>query len=375
MFISDSLSNLAPMNKPAPTKEEIALLPPFAGLALKHIHVPASREEFAVAAARIRAAGIVGFDTESKPTFAAGEASEGPHLVQFALHDRAYLFQMHRTEGHPFLVELLRSEKLIKVGFGLRSDSKHIRAKLGVELGGTVDLNAVFSADGYHKEMGVRAAVGLVLNRRFAKSRKVTTSNWSQPQLTQQQMLYAANDAYAALKVLEALDIPRAELPVMGSIPNVSASEPSGAGRSSRTGRYRKPAMSSLPKELARPWKLSTLAVGIGLLIWGSFHYGAPDWDIPVSLIMALFAYLSAGWSMHVMVERRWRDFPLMLLATWWSVDGCYALYWYFKDPVALELMRAANAPTSLSLYWMCGLVWFWNGSLKELAARVARGR
>lgn len=359
------------MNKPVPNKEEIALLPPFAGLALKQIHVPASREEFAVAAARIKAAGIVGFDTESRPTFAAGEASEGPHLVQFALHDRAYLFQMHREEGHPFLVELLRSEKLIKVGFGLRSDSKHIRAKLGVELGGTVDLNAVFSADGYHKEMGVRAAVGLVLNRRFAKSRKVTTSNWSQPQLTQQQMLYAANDAYAALKVLEALDIPRAELPVMGSPQNRPAS---GTERARKETEPASTAMSSLQKELLRPWKLSILAIGIGLLIWGSFHYAAPDWDIPISLIMALFAYLSAGWSMHVMVERRWRDFPLMLLATWWSVDGCYALYWYFKAPVALELMRTANAAASLSLYWMCGLVWFWNGSLKELAARLARG-
>lgn len=227
------------MNKPVPSKDEIALLPPFSGLALARIHVPISREEFVAAAAEIEAAGIVGFDTESKPTFAVGEVSEGPHLVQFALHDKAYLFQMHRTEGHPFLVELLRSEHIVKVGFGLRSDSKHIRAKLGVELGGTVDLNAVFSADGYHKEMGVRAAVGLVLNRRFAKSRKVTTSNWSQPELTPQQMLYAANDAYAALKVLEALerqlairlswqetpakslvmDLPREALPVMGAAP------------------------------------------------------------------------------------------------------------------------------------------------------------
>ncbi|MDP2143753.1 MAG: 3'-5' exonuclease [Gallionella sp.] len=207
------------MNKPVPTKEEIALLPPFSGLDLARIHVPTSREEFAAAAAEIGAAGIVGFDTESKPTFAVGELSEGPHLVQFALHDKAYLFQMHRTEGHPFLVELLRSEHVLKVGFGLRSDSKHIRAKLGVELGGTVDLNAVFSADGYHKEMGVRAAVGLVLNRRFAKSRKVTTSNWSQPELTPQQLLYAANDAYAALKVLEALNLPREALPVMGATP------------------------------------------------------------------------------------------------------------------------------------------------------------
>lgn len=205
------------MKKVAPTKAEIALLQPFAGLALDRIHVPKSREEFASAAAEIKAAGIVGFDTESKPTFVTGDVSEGPHVVQFALHDKAYLFQLHRAEGHPFLVELLQSDALIKVGFGLKSDRKHIFAKLGVHFNAVVDLNTLFSMDGYHKEMGVRAAVGLIFNQRFAKARHVTTSNWSQPQLTPQQMLYAANDAYAALKVLEALNLPRKDLPVMGA--------------------------------------------------------------------------------------------------------------------------------------------------------------
>jgi ribonuclease D len=137
-------------------------------------------------------------------------------VVQFALHDKAYLFQLHRAEGLPFLLELLQSEQLIKVGFGLRSDRRHIQAKLGVHFEGVVDLNTVFSMDGYHKEMGVRAAVAVVLKQRFAKSRHVTTSNWSQPHLTPQQMRYAANDAYAALKVLEALNLRRENLPVMG---------------------------------------------------------------------------------------------------------------------------------------------------------------
>jgi hypothetical protein len=162
------------MKKIAPTKAEIALLEPFAGLALAHIHVPSIKEEFAAATAEIRAEGIVGFDTESKPTFVTGSVSEGPHLVQFALHDKAYLFQLHQMEGHAFLSELLQSEQLIKVGFGLKSDSRHIYAKLGVHLGGVVDLNTVFRSNGYHKEMGVRAAVGLVFKQRFAKSRKVT---------------------------------------------------------------------------------------------------------------------------------------------------------------------------------------------------------
>jgi len=204
------------MKKLAPTKEEIALMQPFAGLTLERIHVPTTREEFAAAVVAIRAAGIVGFDTESKPTFVTGDVSEGPHVVQFALHDKAYLFQVHRAEGMPFLIELLHSNEVIKVGFGLKSDSGHIFRKLGIKFGGVVDLNTVFSMKGYRKEMGARAAVGLLFKQRFAKSKKITTTDWSQPRLTHQQMLYAANDAYAALKVLEALNLPRADLPIMG---------------------------------------------------------------------------------------------------------------------------------------------------------------
>ena len=226
---TNSASSPSPaVKKIAPNKAELALLEPFVGLTLEHIQVPATAAEFASATADLMAAGIVGFDTESKPTFVSGDVSEGPHLVQFALHDKAYLFQLHQTQGHPFLIELLQSAQLIKAGFGLKSDSKHICAKLGVQPGGVVDLNAVFRMDGYQKEMGVRAAVGLVFKQRFAKSRHVTTSNWSQLQLTPQQLLYAANDAYAALRVLEALGLPREELPIMG-LPARSGSEEPGS--------------------------------------------------------------------------------------------------------------------------------------------------
>ena len=78
--------------------------------------------------------------------------------------------------------------------------------------------------------------------------------------------------------------------------------------------------------ELLRPWKLATLAIGIGLLVVGSFYYEAPDWDVPISIIMALMAYLTAAWSMHVMVERRWRQWPLMLFWTWFTacLSGCH---------------------------------------------------
>lgn len=119
--------------------------------------------------------------------------------------------------------------------------------------------------------------------------------------------------------------------------------------------------------EYLRPWKLASLAAGITLLILGSYYYEAPDWDIPISFIMAILAYLTASWSLRVILERKWRLWPAMLLATWFTVDGCYAIYWHFKDPVALEMMRTANFPASLSLYGMCGLVWLYRGSLKQL--------
>ena len=119
-------------------------------------------------------------------------------------------------------------------------------------------------------------------------------------------------------------------------------------------------------REYLRPWKLATLGIGVALLIAGSYFTPAPDWDIPISLIMAFFAYLTAPWSLRVIVERRWRWWPVMLFTTWFSVDGCYWLYWRFKNPAALDLMREANFPASLSLYAICGLVWYYRGSVSD---------
>lgn len=62
-----------------------------------------------------------------------------------------------------------------------------------------------------------------------------------------------------------------------------------------------------------------------------------------------------------------------MFFVTWFTVDGCYWIYWHFKDPVTLEFMRSANAPASLSLYAICGVIWLYRGSLKELHADVRK--
>lgn len=82
---------------------------------------------------------------------------------------------------------------------------------------------------------------------------------------------------------------------------------------------------------------------------------------------MASLAYLTAPWALRVFLERRWKHFLSALFATWLTVDGCYWLYWQYKNPMALELMREANFLASLSLYGMCGVLWLYRGTVLDL--------
>lgn len=192
---------------PLPEREDIALLEPFEGLGLRDIHVVATAQDAADATAALRASRVVGFDTESKPTFAKNEVSGGPHLFQFATRDGAWLFQLHRSEFHDTLAALLGDPALVKAGFGLSGDLSLIRQRFGLEPLAMLDLDNEFRRRGYRKSVGVKAAVALVFERRFIKSRKATTSNWANKQLTEAQLRYAANDAYAAIRVYDALGL------------------------------------------------------------------------------------------------------------------------------------------------------------------------
>ena len=200
------------IRREAPSREQMALLAPFPGLALEHIHVPATPGEFAAAAADLALHRFVGFDTESKPIFRKGELSDGPHVVQLATPHKAYIFQLHREGSHASVARLLESQSLIKVGFGLESDRGQLLGKLGITPGAVLDLGTVFRREGFRKSIGVRTAVAILFKQHFRKPKSVTTTDWSLPELRPNQLIYAANDAYAALKVLHALQMPETEL-------------------------------------------------------------------------------------------------------------------------------------------------------------------
>ena len=152
------------------------------------------------------AAGIGGFDTEAKPTFRAGQKSNGPHVVQFSLIDKAFIFQLHHEECAKASSELISSAAILKVGFGLQNDHSQIRNRLGIELTHVLDLDQVFRKMGYRGQIGVRGAIGVLLKQCFKKSKSTTTSNWTRSDLTHRQLIYAANDAYAALRIMKVLE-------------------------------------------------------------------------------------------------------------------------------------------------------------------------
>ena len=190
-----------------PDKEQIALLEVFDRLGLDQIQLVSTPEQAISALNELSHATALGFDTESKPTFAKNEASTGPHIVQLSSLKKAWIFQLENAECRRVVGILLESPAIVKAGFGLGDDRKRIIHKLGVDLQGVLDLNMVFREKGYRKDMGVRGAVAVMFNKRFIKSKKAATSNWANTELTPAQLVYAANDAYAAMRVFAALGL------------------------------------------------------------------------------------------------------------------------------------------------------------------------
>ena len=194
-------------HRETPDKEAIALLPPFERLSLDRITLVNTGKQAQRAHDALIAARAWGFDTESKPTFKVGERSDGPHVLQLSTHERAWVFQLHDPECRAVAADLLSRQGMAKAGFGLGDDRKRIIEKLGVEPAEILELNTVFRAQGYRKDMGVKGAVAVLFNQRFQKSKKAATSNWASERLSESQLVYAANDAYAAYRVWDALGL------------------------------------------------------------------------------------------------------------------------------------------------------------------------
>lgn len=102
--------------------------------------------------------------------------------------------------------------------------------------------------------------------------------------------------------------------------------------------------------------RYTAFAIGLALLVIGSYTIPQPDWDITISVIMAILTLLTAEYWLKTVMTLKWKTMPLAFFLAWFSLDGSYWLYWSFMDPAALEL-RAVAFPVNVLLYIACAVI------------------
>lgn len=145
---------------------------------------------------------IIGFDTETKPSFKKGQFNH-VSLLQLSTSKQAFLFRLNKIGFPDPLRNLMEKENLVKIGAAVHDDLKGLR-KLTDSFypQSFFDLNDELKKVGF-QNVGVRNLSGMVLKIRISKSEQV--SNWESEILTEKQQRYAATDAWACLEIFNIL--------------------------------------------------------------------------------------------------------------------------------------------------------------------------
>lgn len=182
------------------SKEELAKMPP---ADLTHeIRVVETAADARSALRYLSRQKIVGFDTETRPSFKKGR-NYNVSLIQISTDDISFLFRINKIGLMPQLVEFLASEKVRKIGLSVKDDFHGLRKLADFEPGGFVELQ-----DYVHRYCIVDASLqkiyAIIFSQRISKGQRLT--NWEADSLTPAQQHYAALDAWACLNIYNYLE-------------------------------------------------------------------------------------------------------------------------------------------------------------------------
>jgi ribonuclease D len=181
------------------TKEEINLMP------LKKyegkIIIISGPKSMAHAVSELKKHKVVGFDTEKRPAFQKGVKNQVA-LVQLAIPDKVFLIRLNLTGLLPDLIKIFANEDILKVGIGTADDIVSLREMANFDPSGFLDLNKITEKLGI-ENVGVRNLSALILGYRISKRQQVT--NWERLKLTENQVNYAAMDAWVCLEIYNKL--------------------------------------------------------------------------------------------------------------------------------------------------------------------------
>lgn len=172
------------------TREEINALPLRAWDG--EVKVIRNLAQWQEAEVEMRKDGILGFDTETRPTFHKGKLN-APALMQIATGDTVYLMQLGWIPFGSIQAALLSDADIVKVGVGIGDDMRALAKVFPFTAAGTVDLANVAKKHDIPNQ-GIRSLAASLFGWRISKGSQC--SNWSLRQLTPRQIAYAATDAW-----------------------------------------------------------------------------------------------------------------------------------------------------------------------------------
>jgi len=144
---------------------------------------------------------VIGFDTESKPSFQKGQMNYIA-LLQFSTRTKSYLFRLNKTGLHPSLIRILSNPRILKVGVGIRDDLKGLQRLKPFKYAGFVELQDYVKVCGI-SDTSLKKLAGLVLGFRVSKRQRL--SNWESTHLIDSQVTYAATDSWVAIELYKEL--------------------------------------------------------------------------------------------------------------------------------------------------------------------------
>jgi ribonuclease D len=160
-----------------------------------------SGEAFRKEVFSIRREPVLGFDTETRPSFRKGRVYPTA-LVQLAAPHCVWLIRVNRIGYPDGLKAIFSGEEPLKVGLGLRDDLRRLAGDVRFHHAGFLDLQDYVEAFRI-EEKGLKKLAGIVLGHRISKSQQV--SNWDAEKLTDAQLRYAATDAWICLEIYRRL--------------------------------------------------------------------------------------------------------------------------------------------------------------------------
>jgi ribonuclease D len=144
---------------------------------------------------------LLGFDTETKPSY-----SKGPNnpvsLLQLSTSDKAFLFRINLIGLPTGLIKILASPKILKIGAAIRDDIKILQRISPFKPAGFIELQEMVEDYGI-ENFSLKKLSAIVLGIRISKSQRL--SNWDAMELSEPQMIYAATDAWVALEIYSRL--------------------------------------------------------------------------------------------------------------------------------------------------------------------------